>query len=224
MIDIARVRRESLRWSLLVALNKTRPYTASETLLLDISRAIYPDVTALELRKELDYLADRQLIDLNKQPSGSWFADLTRIGVDVVEYTVDRPYWMYTGINDSHTRKSHLALHGRVFRYDDPFWQAFYPPNGWRCRCSVIALSDDDITARGIKVASSRQAMGWELKLVSQKTGEMQSVATFNTGTTKVATDVGWSYSPGAAYRPDLNRYQGALSGLARRELGGQNE
>lgn len=89
MIDIARVRRESLRWSLLVALNKTRPYTASETLLLDISRAIYPDVTALELRQELDYLADRQLIDLNKQPSGSWFADLTRIGVDVVEYTVE---------------------------------------------------------------------------------------------------------------------------------------
>ncbi|MBS9440948.1 MULTISPECIES: hypothetical protein [Photorhabdus] len=89
MIDVARVRRESLRWSLLVALNKTRPYTASETLLLDISRAIYPDVTALELRKELDYLADRKLIDLNKQPSGSWFADLTRIGVDVVEYTVE---------------------------------------------------------------------------------------------------------------------------------------
>ena len=37
MVDIARVRRESLRWSLLVALNKTRPYTASETLLLDVS-------------------------------------------------------------------------------------------------------------------------------------------------------------------------------------------
>ena len=29
MVDITRVRRESLRWSLLVALNKTRPYTAS---------------------------------------------------------------------------------------------------------------------------------------------------------------------------------------------------
>ena len=47
------VRRESLRWSLLVALNKTRPYTASETLLLDVSCAIYPDTTQLELRREL---------------------------------------------------------------------------------------------------------------------------------------------------------------------------
>jgi hypothetical protein len=66
MVDIARVRRESLRWSLLVALNKTRPYTASETLLLDVSRAIYPDTTPLELRRELDYLADRKMVDLEK--------------------------------------------------------------------------------------------------------------------------------------------------------------
>ncbi|HGC5033035.1 TPA: phage minor head protein, partial [Escherichia coli] len=54
-----------------------------------------------------------------------------------MENVDDRPYWMYTGINDSHTRRSHLALHGLVLRWDDPFWQAFYPPNGWRCRCSV---------------------------------------------------------------------------------------
>ena len=80
---------ESLRWSLLVALNKTRPYTASETLLLDVSRAIYPDTTHLELRRELDYLADRKMVDLEKKPSGDWFADLTRLGVDLVEYTVE---------------------------------------------------------------------------------------------------------------------------------------
>lgn len=103
-----------------------------------------------------------------------------------MENVDDRPYWMYTGINDSHTRKSDLALHGLVLRYDDPFWQAFYPPNGWRCRCGVIALSAADVRARGLKVSGSGSDMGWELKLVSEKTGEMQNVATFNTGTTKV--------------------------------------
>ena len=138
-----------------------------------------------------------------------------------MENVDDRPYWMYTGINDSHTRKSHLALHGLVLRYDDPFWQAFYPPNGCRCRCGVIALSAADVRARGLKVSGSGSAMGWELKLVSEKTGEMQNVATFNTGTTKVATDVGWSYAPGAAYRPDLARYQGTLQPLAQQELRG---
>ncbi|WP_038907898.1 phage minor head protein [Dickeya oryzae] len=136
-----------------------------------------------------------------------------------MENVDDRPFWMYTGINDSHTRKSHLQLHGKVFRYDDPFWQAFYPPNGWRCRCSVIALSRDDIRARGLKVIESANMMGWSLKLVSEKTGEMQQVATFKSGGHEVSTDVGWSYAPGAAYRLDLARYRGPLSGLAKQEL-----
>ena len=47
MVDITRVRRESLRWSLLVALNKTRPYTASETLLLEGGRPSFTVTTQL---------------------------------------------------------------------------------------------------------------------------------------------------------------------------------
>ncbi|MBP2844452.1 MULTISPECIES: hypothetical protein [Dickeya] len=89
MVDVLRVRRESMRWNLLLTLNKARPYTSNENFLLDVMRAIYPDTTALELRRELDYLADRKMIELVKQPSGTWFADLTRLGVDLVEYTVE---------------------------------------------------------------------------------------------------------------------------------------
>lgn len=89
MIDLAKARREGMRWNLLNTLNLCRPYTASEMQLLDVMRGIYPDTTQLEVRKELDYLADRELIDLVKQPSGTWFADLARWGVDVVEYSVD---------------------------------------------------------------------------------------------------------------------------------------
>lgn len=118
MVDITRVRRESLRWSLLVALNKTRPYTASETLLLDVSRAIYPDTTPLELRRELDYLADRKMVELEKKPSGDWFADLTRLGVDLVEYTVEcgpgiaRPE--NTGVNNGQTQHNRKAAGRRA--------------------------------------------------------------------------------------------------------------
>jgi hypothetical protein len=89
MTDIAKARREGMRWNIIVTLNKARPYTTSEAFLLDVMRAIYPDATALEIRRELDYLSDRQLVDLKKEPSGTWFADLTRIGVDVAEYTVE---------------------------------------------------------------------------------------------------------------------------------------
>lgn len=57
--------------------------------LLDVMRGIYPDATALELHQQLEYLSDRRLIDLTKQPTGMWFADLTRLGVDLAEYTID---------------------------------------------------------------------------------------------------------------------------------------
>lgn len=89
MTDIAKARREGMRWNIINTLNQSRPYSMVETFLLDILRAIYPDTTPLELRRELDYLADRALVDLTKDPGGSWAADLSRIGVDVAEYTVD---------------------------------------------------------------------------------------------------------------------------------------
>ena len=51
-------------------------------------RSIYQDVTPMEVRKELDYLEGRSLVKLRKEPSGRWWSDLTRYGVDIVEYTV----------------------------------------------------------------------------------------------------------------------------------------
>lgn len=89
MIDQAKVRRESMRWLIILTLNNARPIGAYEELVLATLQAMYPDATSLEMRRELDYLADRSLVDLRKEPSGRWFADLSRTGVDVAEYTVD---------------------------------------------------------------------------------------------------------------------------------------
>jgi hypothetical protein len=88
-IDMARVRRESLRWLVLLTLNNARPMGAFESVVLSVAQAEYPDATALELRREMDYLADRELVELDKRPDGRWRAELTRFGVDVAEYTVD---------------------------------------------------------------------------------------------------------------------------------------
>lgn len=63
-----------------------------------------------------------------------------------------RPYWMYDAVNDSHTRPSHLAMDGRVFPADDPIWDTWYPPNGFRCRCTVRSLSKRQVKERGLKV------------------------------------------------------------------------
>ena len=61
----------------------------------------------------------------------------------------ERPWLRYVSVLDERTRPDHAAWHGTVLRWDDPWWQTHYPPNGWRCRCLVQQLSDDDLEAFG---------------------------------------------------------------------------
>lgn len=88
-IDPAKVRRESLRWYILLTLNTSRPVDPHEAVVLSTIQGIFPDATSMELRRELDYLADRSLVTLKKQPTGVWICGLTHYGVDIAEYTID---------------------------------------------------------------------------------------------------------------------------------------
>ncbi|MBH3449157.1 hypothetical protein I5S84_09885 [Pseudomonas putida] len=88
-IDPAKTRRESMRWLILLTLNTSRPIDPHEAVVLSTVQGMYPDATALELRRELDYLADRSLVTIEKSPAGPWAAGLTSLGVDIAEYTVD---------------------------------------------------------------------------------------------------------------------------------------
>jgi SPP1 gp7 family putative phage head morphogenesis protein len=148
-----------------------------------------------------------------------------------MENVDDRPYWQYVAILDTHTRPSHRALNGRVFRYDDPFWQSFYPPNGWGCRCRVTTRTEDEIATRRLTVETSEGKLGTVLRRVSEKTDALREVATYRaidptTGKAVVVSpDVGWSYNPGAAaWQADTTRYTGELAALAKQELGKQDK
>lgn len=88
-MDAERARRETIRWIILEALNHGRPYEVAETLILAAVQAVPLQCTALELRRELDYLEDRKLITVRRMEAAPWTAELTRHGVDVVEYTVE---------------------------------------------------------------------------------------------------------------------------------------
>ncbi len=87
-IDMERARREQIRWIVLDALNHGRPYEVAEPLILSAIQGVPIQCTALDLRRELDYLEERGLIEMKRLEGAPWTAVLTRAGVDVVEYTI----------------------------------------------------------------------------------------------------------------------------------------
>jgi SPP1 gp7 family putative phage head morphogenesis protein len=52
--------------------------------------------------------------------------------------------YQYSSVDDARTRPVHAALDGVTLPKEDPFWQSFWPPNGWNCRCVVIPLFEKE--------------------------------------------------------------------------------
>ena len=79
----------TLRWQILRALDMSREVGCSEELLLGVLQGVAHDLTKSALRRELDYLAKRDLITINKQPIGIWHSSIDRYGIDIVGYSVE---------------------------------------------------------------------------------------------------------------------------------------
>lgn len=47
----------------------------------------------------------------------------------------DFQFWKYSTVGDSHVRRAHANLDGRVFSVDDASAAKLFPPNGYGCRC-----------------------------------------------------------------------------------------
>lgn len=88
-VQLAHVRRGAMRWHLLTAINLSRPQGMYTSGLLPIIQSVYPDATEHELRRELDYLEERQLVKIHRDPLDRWMVELARFGIDVAEYTVE---------------------------------------------------------------------------------------------------------------------------------------
>jgi SPP1 gp7 family putative phage head morphogenesis protein len=62
--------------------------------------------------------------------------------VDISEGKDLYPYLQYVTAGDSRVRVSHKPLDGIVKHIDDPFWNKYYPPNDWNCRCTVKQVDE----------------------------------------------------------------------------------
>ena len=56
------------------------------------------------------------------------------------------PFWQIYG--GAYYCKRHSSLDGFVARPNDPVWNEVYPPNGWMCGCSVLAIMKMDVRPR----------------------------------------------------------------------------
>lgn len=88
-IDFEKQKREQTRWLILATLNAARPIGANEHLILQTIADVPLPVSHRELRREMAYLEERGLVKISNHQTGIWFAELTRDGIDVVEYTVE---------------------------------------------------------------------------------------------------------------------------------------
>lgn len=89
----------------------------------------YTDVRRIDTNYNANYLeAEYNFAISSSQMAASW-AEVQEGG--------DRYDLQYRTAGDSHVREEHRALNGITLPPDDPFWQKYYPPNGWNCRCTV---------------------------------------------------------------------------------------
>ena len=52
----------------------------------------------------------------------------------------DRYLLQYRTAGDDKVRPEHAALNRITLPMGDPFWETYYPPNGWNCRCTVVQV------------------------------------------------------------------------------------
>lgn len=99
------------------------------------------------------------------------------------------PYLRYDAIEDEKTRDSHRAMDGIIKPVDSPWWDAYYPPNGYNCRCSVVPLSQADLEANGWSITSDNDSDFGTFKWTNPRTGR----------THKIPANItpGWNHNPG---------------------------
>lgn len=104
--------------------------------------------------------------------------------IDIEQMKDTHPYLEYVTAADSHVREEHRALHGIILSIDDPFWQSYYPPNGYRCRCSTRKLTERTAAHARQQYKGEMPDSGTAQKMAGRSVDKMFR---HNVGTTGVA-------------------------------------
>ena len=90
-IDLEQKNREEARWRMLRVVDAGRPIAVSEQIIWRVLADIKLSLSLNTVRRELAYLRDLGLLELENEGGETWFAKLTAAGVNVVEYNFPSP-------------------------------------------------------------------------------------------------------------------------------------
>jgi uncharacterized protein with gpF-like domain len=124
-----------------------------------------------------------------------------------------RPYWKYVH-NDTvrHPRPLHQSWSGMVLRYDDPFWQTHFPPNGWGCRCRITAVPASEYHGEVGPTGDTYSYIDKDGKKHTVPSTKIYKDRYGNEHVLPVGIDYGWDYPPGASIH---QRMQGFIDNKA---------
>jgi len=94
-----------------------------------------------------------------------------------IEADGDRYDLQYRTAGDDKVRESHAAMNGTTLPPSDPFWQEFYPPNDWGCRCTAEQVLKDKYPRTDSRMAIDRGD--------SATSNDKQKIFRFNAGAEK---------------------------------------
>lgn len=170
-----------------------------------LQKAAEEGTTMEQFRRDMNtFLEDRGYAGMNRWKSDNIFRTNVQTAFNAGHYLSMsrpatkklRPFWRYRTAGDKEVRESHAAMEGRIFRADDPIWDIWYPPNGFKCRCSVVSLTKQAAERLGIPVDDKAP---YE---VDYGTGEIRMVM----------PDKGFSGNPAKGmWEPDLSGISPAL-------------
>ena len=90
------------------------------------------DVRKIDSNYNSNYLrAEYNFVQASAEMAAKW----ERFSQDGYRYNLQ-----YRTANDNRVRPEHAALHGVTLPISSSFWEEYYPPNGWNCRCTVVQV------------------------------------------------------------------------------------
>ncbi|WP_208434612.1 phage minor head protein [Bartonella taylorii] len=108
------------------------------------------------------------------------------------------PYLTYALSSSEHKRLEHESWVGFTAPVDDPVWDWLYPPNGWRCKCSVRQVSRYE--AEDLGYEEGAEPLQVEQKVWHNKrTGQVEKIPK--------GIDPGWHLNPGKHRAQNLNHF-----------------